>query len=186
MLVQTEHRFSVRDYYRMAEIGVLPPNARVELLHGRIIDMLPIGPFHGGLVNRLVRIFHDKGKARWTVSPQNPLHLDDYSEPQPDIMLLNPAAGDYTSRHPEPQDVFLVIEVSDTTLDYHREEKLPAYARAGIAEVWILNLNEPCIEVYRDPNFTGYVSKSVLIAGNQARPQAFPDLALDVAELLKR
>jgi len=186
MPVQTQHRFKVKDYYRMAETGVFRPDARVELLDGRIIDMSPIGPFHGGLVKRLSRVFNLMARGRWIVSTQDPVRLDDHSEPEPDVMLLKPAADDYTSRHPQPDDVFLLIEVSDTTLEFDREEKLPAYGRAGIAEVWIVNLNDATIEVYREPNFTGYGSKTVLRAGDQAKPMAFPDVAVDVAELLKR
>ena len=102
----------------MAETGVLKPDARVELLDGKIIDMSPIGPFHGGMVNRLIRWFSTHARGRWLVSAQNPLRLDDYSEPEPDLMLLRPAPDDYTSRHPLPEDVILPIEVSDTTLDY--------------------------------------------------------------------
>ena len=170
----------------MAETGVLPPDARVELLNGKIIDMPPIGPFHGGLVKRLSRIFNLKAKGRWIVSTQDPLHLEDHSEPEPDVVLLKPAPDDYTSRHPQPDDVFLLIEVSDTTLDFDHEEKLPAYGCAGVAEVWIVNLNALTIEVYREPHFTGYGSKTVLRAGDQAVPQAFPDAAVDGAELLKR
>jgi Uma2 family endonuclease len=184
MLAQTQHRFSVADYYRMAETGVLKPGARVELLDGKIIDMSPIGPFHGGLVNRLNRLFNKLAKGRWLVSAQNPLRLDHHSEPEPDLMLVKPAPDDYTSGHPQPEDVFLLIEVSDTTLDYDREEKLPAYGRAGIPEVWILNLNEKTIEVYREPHFTGYGVTQVLRAGQQAVPLAFPDAVVDVAELL--
>ncbi|PWU21101.1 MAG: Uma2 family endonuclease [Verrucomicrobia bacterium] len=186
MPVQTEHRFTVADYYRMAETGVLRPDARVELLDGRIIDMSPIGPYHSGLVTRLNRLFHLRAKSRWTVSTQNPLHLNDHSEPEPDIVLLKPAADDYTRRHPQPEDVFLLVEVSDASLYYDRDQKLPLYGRAGISEVWIVDLNDQSIEVYREPIFTGYSSKSVLRAGDQAAPQAFPDLQLDVAELLRR
>jgi Uma2 family endonuclease len=186
MVVQTEHRFSVKEYYRMAETGVLRPDARVELLNGEIIDMSPIGPFHGGLVNRLIRIFTKKSKGRWMVSAQNPLRLDDHSEPELDVMLLKPAPDDYTSRHPQPDDVFLLIEVSDTTLDFDHEEKLPAYGRAGVAEVWIVNLIDATIEIYREPHFTGYGSKTIVRAGDTIAPLAFPDAAVDVAELLRR
>lgn len=170
----------------MAETGVLRPDARVELLDGRIIDMSPIGPFHGGLVKRLSRIFNLKAKGRWIVSTQDPLRLDDHSEPEPDVMLLKPAADDYTSQHPEPEDVFLLVEVADASLDYDREEKLPAYGRAEIAEVWLVNLRDPSLEIYREPHFTGYGSKIVLRAGDTVSPQAFPDAVVDVAELLKR
>jgi Uma2 family endonuclease len=186
MSVQSKHRFSVKEYYRMAETGVLRPDARVELLNGEIIDMSPIGPFHGGLVKRLNRFFSLKAKGRWIVSTQDPVHLDDHSEPEPDLALLKPVSDDYTGRHPQPDDVFLLIEVSDTTLDYDRENKIPAYGRAGIAEVWIVNLNEKTIEVYREPHFTGYGSRTVLRAGEKAVPQAFPDVVVEVAELLKR
>jgi Uma2 family endonuclease len=186
MLVQTPHRFSATDYHRLAESGVLRPDARVELLDGRIIDMLPTGPFHAGLIKRLSRLFSLKAKVRWTVSIQDPVQLDDYSEPEPDVMLLKPAADDYTSRHPRPKDVFLLIEVADITLEYDREVKLPGYGRAGIAEVWIVNLVYATIEVYREPHATGYASMLVLRAGEVAKPQAFPDVSVNVEELLKR
>ena len=185
MLVQAQHRFSVGDYYRMAETGVLKPDDRVELLDGRIIDMSPIGPFHGGSVNRLIRLFGKLSNGRWLVSAQNPVHLDDYSEPQPDLMLLKPATDDYTSRHPVPDDVFLLIEVADSSLQLDREEKLPAYGRAGIREVWILNLSDKTLEVYRDPHFAGYSSNRTLRAGDKASPLAFADASVDVGELLQ-
>jgi Uma2 family endonuclease len=168
----------------MAETGVLKPDARVELLDGRIIDMTPIGPLHGGLVNRLIRWFSNQARGRWLVSAQNPLRLDDYSEPEPDLLLLKPAPDDYTSRHPRPEEVFLLIEVSETTLEYDRNEKLPAYGRAGIPEVWILNLNDRTLEVYREPHFTGYGSVQTLRAGDTAVPLTFADAALEVSALL--
>ncbi|PYJ56696.1 MAG: Uma2 family endonuclease [Verrucomicrobia bacterium] len=185
MLAPTKHRFSVKEYYRMAETGVLKPDARVELLNGGITDMSPIGPFHGGVVNRLIRSFTRSSAGRWLVSAQNPVRLDDYSEPEPDLMLLKPMPDDYISHHPRPEDVYLLVEVSDASLTTDREEKLPIYSRAGIAEVWIVNLVDLIVEVYREPHFTGYGSKSILRAGDQARSQAFPDAAVDVAELLK-
>ncbi len=169
----------------MAETGVLRPDARVELLDGQIIDMSPIGPLHGGLLNRLLRLFTKVSRGRYLVTVQNPLHLDEHSEPEPDLMLLRPQPGDYTDRHPAPTDVFLLIEVADTSLHYDREEKLPAYGRAGISEVWIVNALERNIEVYREPHLTGYGSVTVLRAGEQACPLAFPDVAVDVADLMK-
>jgi len=168
----------------MGETGVLPPEARVELLDGQIIDISPISPSHGGVVNRLIRLFSHRSRGRWLVTAQNPVHLNDFSEPQPDLMLLKPAADDYTSRHPGPDDVFLLIEVSDSTLESDREAKLPTYGRAGIAEVWIVNLASGTLEVYREPNFTGYSSTQILNPGDQASPFHFPDATIDVAELL--
>jgi hypothetical protein len=93
MPAPTPHRFNVKEYYRMAETGVLRPDARMELLDGRINDMSPSGPFHGGLVNRLIRIFGKLANGRWQESAQNPLRLDDHSEPEPDFMLLKPATS---------------------------------------------------------------------------------------------
>ena len=170
----------------MAETGVLRPDARVELLNGEIIDMSPIGPFHGGLVNRLIRIYGKLSNGRWQASAQNPLRLDDHSEPEPDFMLLKPSPDDYTSRHPQPDEVFLLVEVADASLDYDLEEKLPAYGHAGVAEVWIVNLRDQSLEVYREPHFTGYGGKTIVRAGDTVAPLAFPDAAVDVAELLKK
>ena len=170
----------------MAETGVLRPDARVELLNGRIIDISPIGPFHGGVTKYLNQLFSAAANGRWLTQVQDPVHLDDHSEPEPDLALLKPAADFYRRRHPQPEDVFLLVEVSDSTLATDQEDKLPAYGRTGIAEVWIVNLNELTVEIYREPNFAGYASKTIVRAGDQASPQAFPDAAVDVAELLKR
>jgi len=134
----------------------------------------------------LIRIYTQLPQGRWQASARDPLRLDEHSEPEPDYILLKPSPDDYTNCHPRPDEVFLLIEVSDTTLDYDREDKLPAYGRAGIGEVWIVNLTKPTIEVYRDPHFTGYGSKTTLSSGNQIVPQAFPDAVAEVVELLKR
>jgi len=185
MLVGAQHRFNVREYYRMAEAGVLRPDARVELLDGRIVDMSPIGPFQGGVTKRLIRFFSKLAGERWVVAAQDPVHLDDHSEPQPDLMLLKPASDDYTTRHPGPADVFLLIEVADSSLAFDRDEKLPLYGRAGIREVWIFNLTARTMEIYREPHFTGYALNTTLRAGDKASPQAFPEIELEVADLLK-
>jgi len=182
----TLHRFSVRDYYRLAEKGVLRPGARLELLDGRITDKSPIGPLHGGVVKRLNRLFHRASQGRWLLAVQDPVHLEDHSEPQPDLMLLRPAADDYDSRHPSPEDVFLLIEVSDSTLETEREVKLPVYGRAGIAEVWIVDLIHGTLEVYREPHAAGYAHKEVLHRGDSAAPARFPDAVIEVATLLRR
>ena len=186
MLAPTKHRFNINEYYRMAETGILHPDARVELLDGEIIDMSPIGPFHGGVTKYLLQFFATAAKGRWITSVQDPTRLDDYSEPEPDVMLLKPSADFYRKRHPNASDVFLLIEVADTSLTRDVNQKLPLYGRTGIAEVWIVNLNDETIEVYRQPHYDGYASRTVLSAGNQATPQAFPDVSVDVADLLKR
>ena len=183
MSVLTKHRFSVHDYHRMAEAGVLAPDARVELLDGEVHDSSPISPLHGGVTNRLHRFFTQRARGRFLVSVQNPVQLDAHSEPQPDLMLLRPCPDDYMRRHPVAREVFLLVEVADSSLDYDKESKLPAYARAGVAEVWIVNLSEEWIEVFREPNFLGYSSKTLLGVGSKARPERFPSMALDVREL---
>src|ERR1043165_1951409 len=156
MLVQAQHRFRVEEYHRMAETGILPPDARIELLDGKIIDMSPIGPFHGGVTKRLNRFFSRTANGRWIVAVQDPVRLDDYSEPEPDLMLLKPSLGDYTDHHPTAADVFLLIEVAVSSLDYDGGDKLRAYARSGISEVWIVDLVERSVEVFRDPHLSGY------------------------------
>jgi Uma2 family endonuclease len=186
MSVQAKHRFNVEEYYRMAETGVLKPDARVELLNGQIIDMSPIGPFHGSVTKFLIQVFTDGNHGKWTLQVQDPVRLDDQSEPQPDLVLLKRSPDFYRKRHPRPEDVFLLVEISDTILANDREEKLPAYGRAGIPEVWIVNLIELTVEVYREPHFTGYEKKSVLRAGDKASPMAFLDVTVDVAELLRK
>lgn len=185
MQAPAKHRFSVEEYYRMGETGVLKPDARVELLEGEIIDMSPIGPFHGSVTKQLIELFTSACRGRWTTAAQDPVRLDDHSEPQPDLMLVKRASDFYRNRHPAPRDVYLLIEISDTTLELDRENKLPAYGRCGIAEVWIVNINESTIEVYREPHFTGYASKTILRAGDKVAPQSFPDAVVDVGELLK-
>ena len=170
----------------MAETGVLRPDARVELLDGRIIDMSPIGPFHGGVTTYLTEFFVSASKGRWQTRVQNSLRLDEHSEPQPDVILVKPTPEFYRKRHPQPEDVYLLIEISDTTLETDQENKLPLYGRASVPEVWIVNLNELTVEIYREPNFTGYGSKTILRAGDHAKPLAFPDVAVDVGELLER
>src|SRR5580658_5182143 len=111
MLAPAKHRFSVKEYYRMAETGVLRPDARDELLDGQIVDMSPIGPFHGGVTKFLNQVFAAAAKGRWTTSVQDPVRLDDHSEPEPDLMLLKPAPDFYRSRHPLPAEVFLLVEI---------------------------------------------------------------------------
>jgi Uma2 family endonuclease len=170
----------------MAETGLLTPDDRVELLDGEIIDMSPIGPFHGGATKYLIEHFNQTANGRWLLAVQDPIHLEDYSEPQPDLMLLKRAPHFYRTRHPVPAEVFLLIEVADTSLEYDREKKIPAYGRAGIPEVWIINLLDQSIEVYREPHLTGYVSISILHIGGKASPLAFPDAAVDIAELMQR
>ncbi|HQY09308.1 MAG: Uma2 family endonuclease [Leptothrix sp. (in: Bacteria)] len=134
------HRLSVAEYYRMAEAGIFPPDARVELIDGEVIDMAPQKSRHASavsfLLNHLVRCVGDAG---WVVC-QVPLHLSENSEPEPDLMLLRPRADRYADAHPRAEDVLLLIEVADSSARYDREVKLPLYARHGVAHVWLVDL----------------------------------------------
>jgi Uma2 family endonuclease len=177
------HRFTVEEYYRMAETGILKPDARVELIEGEIVDMMPAGPFHSGVVYELVKTFNSLAADRWAVGSQGPLHVDDHNELEPDVMLLRPPGKQYKQTHPTPEDVFLVIEVSDSTLIRDQMTKLPLYARAGIEEVWILNVPQKQLEVYRQPHFTGYEFKQIVREGHFS-PAAFPDALVNVTEIL--
>jgi Uma2 family endonuclease len=177
-------RLDIDTYYRMAEVGILTPADRVELIDGEIIDMAPIGSEHAGKTNRLNRLLAQvtiDGIA--LVSIQSPLRLDAYNEPQPDLMLLRPRADDYQGGHPTATDVLLLVEVAGTSLAYDRGTKLGLYAHHGIPEVWIVDLDGKVVEVCREPESGSYRSRKRLTEG-QLTPAMLPALAVDLATLL--
>ncbi len=149
----------------MAETGILRPEDRVELINGEILYMSPINSPHSGCVNRLNALFNRLFGKVAVVSIQNPLRLDDFSEPEPDVLLLHPADDFYEERHPVPSEVFLLVEVADSSLDTDREIKLPQYAGGGVDHCWIVNLPERCIEAYSRPAGSGYGQKEVFVPG---------------------
>jgi Uma2 family endonuclease len=184
-VVLKTRRFTVDEYHRMGEAGILSEDDRVELLAGEIVEMSPIGPLHAGTVDRLTALFSSRLGNRVIVRVQNPLQLRaEDSEPQPDMTLLRPRADFYTRAHPEAEDVYLVIEVADTSLEKDRRIKLPIYARAGILEAWLLDVEAQRLEVHRSPTSTGYQEVRVLQRGEAVALQAFPDLDLTVDHLL--
>jgi Uma2 family endonuclease len=184
-VVLKTRRFTIDEYYRMAEAGILSEDDRVELIQGEIVEMPPIGSHHAGTVSRHNSLFASLLGGRVIVSVQNPLRLRSVeSEFQPDVVLLRLRADFYTKSHPEPQDVYLVIEVADTSLEKDRQVKLPLYAKAGVREVWIVDLNADRVEVYRGPSPDGYRDVRVFQRGEAITVEAFPDLALTVADLL--
>ena len=179
------HRFTVEEYYRLADARALAPGARVELLEGQIVDMLPIGPFHASIGSRLHAIFSRAGGERWHVRSQYPVRLNDGSEPQPDLALVKPRTDHYSERHPTPEDVFLLVEVADSSVLSDQVDKLPAYAKAGISEYWIVNLVERTVEVYRTPLPGGsYASVERRRGDETVAPALFPDAAVKVSALL--
>lgn len=184
MIGLQSHRLTTDDYHRMGEAGILNPDTRMELLDGEIIPMLPIGPFHTGAVRRLTERFCELSRRRWTVSVQCPLLLDDHSEPEPDLALLRRHSDLYGKRTPHAADAYLVVQVADSSLDFDREIKLPLYARIGIPEVWIVNVPDKLIEVFREPNGGLYTQCERILPGDPLAPAAFPDAGIDTAELL--
>jgi Uma2 family endonuclease len=158
-LVLTRHRLNVDDYYRMAEAGILGEDDRVELIDGELIDMAPIGQDHAATVNGLAHALFLACGDRAIVSVQNPARLDRFSEPQPDVTLFRPRADNYrTGARPGPADVLLLVEVADSSLRYDRAVKLPLYARAGIGEVWIVDLRRRVVDVHRTPAGNEYTT----------------------------
>ncbi len=152
----SRRRFSVDEYHRMGELGILSEDDRTELIDGEIIEMAPIGSRHAGHVNRLVNLLSKAVGDRALVSVQNPIRLGDHSEPQPDLTLLAPRDDFYVSAHPTAADILLLVEVAESSLDFDRGAKIPLYAAFGVPVVWLLNLQERAVEVYERPDDDGY------------------------------
>jgi len=186
MAVQLLRRsFTVEDYHRMAQAGILSEDDRVELIDGEILKMAPIGSRHAGAVKRLLdKFIHLQAAGKVLLSVQDPIRLGEDSEPQPDLTLLRPRPDFYGSSHPGPQDVLLVVEVAETSATYDREVKLPLYARAGIPEVWLIDLSEERIEIHRHPFPRGYQQVQHLRRGERLAPDALPDVSFAVEAIL--
>jgi len=176
--------FTVDEYYRMAQAGILGEDDRVELLDGEIVRITPIGSRHSACVDRLVRKFTEIPEERAIVRVQNPLRLSQHSEPQPDLCLVRPRPDYYSSAHPRPGDAFLVVEVAETSFESDRDLKIPLYARAGVPEVWLVDLEGRRVHVFRGPSGDGYRSAVKMGPGELVVPQAFPELTIPVDEIL--
>jgi Uma2 family endonuclease len=179
----TRYKLSVGDYHKLGEVGILTEDSRVELIEGELIEMAPIGGAHMGAVNRLNRLLVLAVGDLGVVSIQNPVTLPPHSEPQPDVAILKPGAEGAAPAVPRPDDVLLLIEVADTTLVYDRTTKLKLYAKAGIAETWIVNLQSKRVEVYREPTADGYSRMIELGPGDMASPSALPTVEVAVGEI---
>ena len=177
-------KFTVAEYYRMAEVGILKPDERVELIEGAVTVMPPIGPGHAWSVALSISVFSSQARGRFVVQAQNPLRLNDGAEPQPDIMLLRPRPEGYATAHPTPADVLLLVEVADSTLEYDRQVKAHIYGRAGVPETWVKNLPEDCIERFTEPGPEGYDQHTIHRRGETLTPASLPDVAVAVADLL--
>jgi Uma2 family endonuclease len=178
------HRFTVAEYYRMLEAGILHEDDRVELIDGRVVAMSPMGPPHAAAVDKAGYVLRAAVGARALVRDQKPLALDEYDEPEPDLAVVRPRADFYAGGHPGAGEVLLLVEVAESSLNYDRYAKATLYAAAGISEMWVVNLRERVLEVHREPGPAGYVVSQVYRPRERVTPLAFPDLELTVADLL--
>jgi Uma2 family endonuclease len=178
------HRITVDDYHRMATAGILAPDARVELIDGEVIDMAPMKSRHAAAVRLLDRRMTLAVGDAAIVSCQLPLRLGASSEPEPDLLLLRPAADFYAAQHPGPGDVLLLIEVADTSLDYDRRVKLPLYARHGVCEVWIVDLENRQICFFRKPVGDSYGDTTASDTPGPTAVAALPGVTIDLSGLM--
>lgn len=179
------HRLTVHEYYRMAEVGLLAPDARVELIEGEIIDMPPSGSPHAGILTRLHERLFLGVRGRATVREQLPLRLDDFSEPEPDLVLVKRRPDDYLSSHPTAPDALLVIEVSQSSVRFDRKRKLPLYARHGIPEYWILDVVKPVLHMFHTPQNERYLHGSSTPRPGLAALRALPESSIDLTGLFE-
>ncbi len=183
LMLQHRHRYTVDDYHRMADAGILSPEARVQLIDGDVIEMPPIGPPHASMVtelqNRLFRAVEDAAVVR----VQNPVRLGPHDEPEPDLAVVTQPAAKYRTRHPEPADILLVIEVADSSLALDRDLKLRRYADCGIPEAWLVDANGKTILRCRDPGAAGYGSSEAIEGRQRVAIPGLPDGVLDLRRL---
>ncbi len=178
-----KRQFSIHDYHQMVVAGILGEDERVELIEGEIVQMSPIGVRHASCVKRLIKLFSQSLGDRAIVAIQNPVVLNNLSEPQPDLALLKPRNDFYAAGHPQPQDILLLVEVADTTIESDRAIKIPLYASSGICEVWLVDVNELVIEVFREPTANSYQNMQKFHQG-EIFVQAFPNVGFAVEKIL--
>jgi Uma2 family endonuclease len=179
------HRITVEDYYRMAEIGVLAPDARVELIEGEIIDMAPIGPDHAAVVDRIARALIQALGERAIVRVQGPVRLSALSEPEPDIAVLEERTDFYRRAHPNGGETLLIIEVSDTTLHYDRDVKVPLYARHAVREAWVVDIRRGRLLCCSSPANGQYARHIAIDPLGVVALAALPDVSVDLSGLLQ-
>lgn len=183
-LSTARHQFTVADYHRMAEAGILAEDDRVELIEGEIVDMAPIGRRHQARLDRLADLFFGSLGRQAIIRIQGSVRLSERSEPEPDLVVLRRRADFYEHADAGPEDVLLIVEVADSSLTHDRDVKVPLYARAGIPDVWLVDLNGARITVYRAPTPDGYREVRVVRGPERVSPQAFPGLALTADQIL--
>ncbi|MCU7244872.1 MAG: Uma2 family endonuclease [Microcystis aeruginosa WS75] len=177
-------KFTVEEYEKMTTQGIIKPDEKVELIRGEIIKMSPMGTRHAAGIDRLTQLLYQKFGDLILLGVQNPIRLNNNSQPEPDLSLLIPRSDFYVAAYPCPQDIYLIIEVSDSTIDYDRNTKIPLYAEANIKEVWIINLKEECLEVYRHPLHGSYQAIQKYYRGESIFIESFPEIELTLIEIL--
>ncbi len=185
MVVADLRLLSVYDYHRMVEASVLAPDERVELIAGQLYKMAAKGTAHSAAVTRIERVLKARLGNRVLLRFQDPIQLDDYSEPEPDVAVVKVNPLDYEDHHPTKSEVYWLIEVADSTLKRDRELKAPVYAQSGIEDYWILDVNQRRLYVFRAPTAAGYASEVVLAEFDVISPLAFADCQITVGELLR-
>lgn len=179
-----KHRISVEAYHRMGDAGVFSPEARVELIEGEIFDMAPIGSRHASVVNRLNSMFVPAVGPTAIVQVQGPVRLGDLSEPEPDFALLKPRADYYRDALPSAADVLLIVEVADSTQRLDRRVKVPLYARHGVPEVWVIDLENALVHFHRQPDNGSYADISATGHPAVTPIAALPGIAIDLSGIL--
>ena len=176
-------QFTVAEYQRMAESGILHEDDRVELIDGEVYQMSPIGSRHIACVNRFVAVVTSQVGQQVIDSVQNLIQLTDYSEPQPDLALLRPRADFYAEALPTAQDALLLIEVADRSLEYDRDVKIPHYAKANLPDAWLVNVKAGRATVYTQPGEHGYQIIQHFRAGDILRATTVAQLEVAVEDI---
>lgn len=171
------HKLTVFGYHRPGDVGILEEGSRVELIGREIYDIAPIGSDHSGMVNALTRVLILACGERAVVGVQNPVRLDEFNEPQPDFSVMRPREDMYQRRHAGPADILLLVEVAKTSLRFDKTVKLPVYARAGIDEVWVVDLVNQVIEAYQAPADVGYSAPNRYAFGEHVALALAPDIS---------
>jgi Uma2 family endonuclease len=177
-------KFTVEQYHKMAEAGILTQDDKVELIRGEVLEMQSVSTKHTTCVRRVSNLLSRHLGDKVLVSIHNPVELNSTSEVQPDVALLKPSEDFYETAHPQPRDVFLLVEVVDSTVKYDREVKIPVYAEDSITEVWLVDLEEEFIEVYRDPSAYGYQNIQKFTREQSLSTQTFRHVSFAVDEIL--
>ncbi|OCR01046.1 hypothetical protein BCD67_16860 [Oscillatoriales cyanobacterium USR001] len=186
MTTVTVKRFTLSEYHRLGELGFFEPDERLELIRGEIIKMPKKQTPHSVCNTNLLSVLITILVERATIRGQEPIILPADSEPQPDVVIARNRADDYLSSHPQPADILLVIEISDSTLSYDQKRKLSIYAEDGISDYWIFNLVDNWLEVYNEPyresrDKFGYRLKRIILPNESVVIPGFPDLSLDLS-----